>query len=404
MATMKLLHGVHAVLDHKFYIESEFQDDLNNIARGFGIAAGSLLLLENALDIAQRRLGGGVATGITMVSTGTDSFKKPVEGALAAQKAIEATNTSLQVTSTAFDIGGFFLIIPSILEARKAYRMNQEVKQIDKKVDEFGVKLEEVKNDLLSDYGKYSDKHTTRPVKELKTYQDYKNFIDTLETDREQLKLNLTNPNNKKRITEIDKMFKKTEQMFDLADLMSPLIETRNDLKSGLTIKIVTSSTNIITTLASTTKAGLAIAQLAGNLNAAGAVAATGLAAFAAPFLVVGGIAQLGFDSYQLDKNIHKKSQFKEVFKELNDAVDRHGNNILKKNEIDLLKDIKYMEMRMINRKMVSTSLGITGDVAAIAVGGVAVASVVVRGGYNGNRSGCSSCSWRECYCGQTYP
>ena len=100
---------VHAVLDHKFYIESEFQDDLNNIARGFGIAAGSLLLLENALDIAQRRLGGGVATGITMVSTGTDSFKKPVEGALAAQKAIEATNTSLQVTSTAFDIGGFFL-------------------------------------------------------------------------------------------------------------------------------------------------------------------------------------------------------------------------------------------------------------------------------------------------------
>ena len=209
--------------------------------------------------------------------------------------------------------------------------MNQEVKQIDKKVDEFGVKLEEVKNDLLSDYGKYSDKHTTRPVKELKTYQDYKNFIDSLETDREQLKLNLTNPNNKKRITEIDKMFKKTEQMFDFSDLMSPLIETRNDLKSGLTIKIVTSSTNIITTLASTTKAGLAIAQLAGNLNAAGAVAATGLAAFAAPFLVVGGIAQLGFDSYQLDKNIHKKSQFKEVFKELNDAVDRHGNNILKK-------------------------------------------------------------------------
>ena len=40
--------------------------------------------------------------------------------------------------------------------------------------------------------------------------------------------------------------------------------------------------------------------------------------------------------------------------------------------------------------------MGITGDVAAIAVGGVAVASVVVRGGYNGNRSGCSSCSWRE--------
>jgi len=391
---------VHTKLDHKFYVETGFKGELDDIAKELEIAPQALMLLGDlATDLLPRKLGGTITAQIGMVSQGVDAFKKGESDGVskAALETAEKFNTTLEATSASFDIAGLLLIIPSILEARKAHKIRLEVNELRKQSADASKKTGDKQKELKNKYNNYYNKKRPEKVQEklksldfkFETYQGMDAFGVYLNKTEKALMSRKTlaeKEGNNRRINGINNKINEIKEMRKLAqDLVRMNEETRQlsketkTLAKNMLIKITASSTGIITSLAAGSKAVITLNQIAtGTVNLTATTASAALGLFGGPLVVGSAAAQLVADSLVLDKNVRRKKVLRRTIKNLLARKDSDGKDILNNTEKELLKNIKHLEMRNINRKLISMSMGVTADVAGIAVGTVATVSVIV--------------------------
>lgn len=395
---------VHAQLDHKFYIESELAEELKEIAAALGLEPGVMKLIENVRDFTGRKAFGNIANASVFISQGIESFLKKTEevaqGIDVAHKqteeveqgidvvhkqteevgegiksAIEEVNKQLEMASAGCDVAaGLALILPSLLEFKKAHTMKKELIELNQKKQDYIKEAERQKQSFVIEYQRYAATYQMNEGIILPTMSDMRSYLKG-ELKRVQQEF----PADVDRLEQIKNLINFAQEISHLNEEVKAVTKTMKTQQRALHAKFTNTANGFVSALATSAKAGIALHGLLhpGALSATAQTAALGLGAVAAPLLIGTGLGQLGFDSIAMHKTLHKKDDLKSIIKTLKTAENK-GVQILSNNQIALLDDIKHMELRNINRQTVSTSMGITADVGLIAVGAVSLASIIV--------------------------
>jgi predicted HAD superfamily Cof-like phosphohydrolase len=148
--------------------------------------------------------------------------------------------------------------------------------------------------------------------------------------------------------------------------------------------KAAAAATNIVGVLSSFSNTVLSLHQLisegtpavtsAAHASPVAITAATSFSALSGICYIVAGGIELGIDSSRIQRSEHKKQAIKDLFNNLEQAVDDKGKKILQEEDLKLLHAVLKMQLREINQAIASTSIGLGADLSLLGAGGISLA------------------------------